>query len=252
MRSLHPWPLFPHDLGAPEARSLAILFILEEVLATFDAIGSFSEAAGSLASSDGEQLQKIAQRLERLLLFSLEHPLAQRVAHLDKLCYYFERLLECSDREDGGEAPRILEEMRSVILDLRAKIGAARRKSAPKGAINGAIKGRAIVGDLTAGAEALRARCVEFFHALFPFLQESRGDENVLFYLIEQRRCFNKRLGPHAIEELLLTMFPGGMKDLRAVLCEGYTRRGFASFYAEHEPLFDALEADAACLSLPI
>ena len=81
-----------------------------------------------------------------------------------------------------------------------------------------------------------------FFYSLIPNFHESSTDENVLMYLVENRDKFNSYLGDCAIQTLLKSFFPTGLSRLRTAICEGYTRRGFSAFYAEKEPLLDALE----------
>ncbi|MBU6445974.1 MAG: hypothetical protein KGQ49_01075, partial [Verrucomicrobia bacterium] len=86
-----------------------------------------------------------------------------------------------------------------------------------------------------------------FFQTLVPFLREARSDENVLVCLIENKTALNEDLGPKCIEELLQSFFPAGHDQLRAVIYEGYTRRGFSEFFSKVEPLIDELHWETAC-----
>ena len=89
---------------------------------------------------------------------------------------------------------------------------------------------------------SLQQKLLQFFTALSRFLQEARSDENVLIYLLENKQKLNAFLGERVIEELLQRFFPAGHSQLRAVICEGYTRRGFSSYFLLAEPLIDAIE----------
>lgn len=90
--------------------------------------------------------------------------------------------------------------------------------------------------------EAKSEKLSSFFSSLIPFLQESKTDENILLFLVEKAKEFNAYLGPRTIENLLQEFFPAGPHELRAMICEGYTRRGFHAFYRAQEPMLDALE----------
>ncbi|HEX2582997.1 MAG TPA: hypothetical protein VHL30_02660, partial [Chlamydiales bacterium] len=80
------------------------------------------------------------------------------------------------------------------------------------------------------------------YDALFPFFAEAKSDENVLFYLIEHKDLLNRFLYPKKVETLLSQLYRSGPTHLRAILCEGYTRRGFSDFYAKHESLIESIE----------
>lgn len=136
---------------------------------------------------------------------------------LDKLCFYCEILLQAS-RIEENEPILILEEMKHQIL---------RKKP---------------VADL-------QQKLVLFFDSLIPFFHEARSDENVLFYFIENKERLNSFLGSYKIENMLQSFFPSGFDQLRSILIEGYTRRGFISFLSQIEPLIDAMEWEATCLT---
>src|SRR5262249_45259818 len=99
-----------------------------------------------------------------------------------------------------------------------------------------------IFSDVEVLCRNLSNRLIEFYEALFPFFEEAKSDENVLFYLIENKDSLNRYLHPKKIEHLLAKLYPAGPTHLRAILCEGYTRRGFSAFYAQHEALIDSIE----------
>lgn len=129
--------------------------------------------------------------------------------HLDKLCFYCTILLQASHVDDR--------EMQMILKDLTQKS----------------------VLELYAD---LRGQFRRFFSAFLPYLQEARADENVLVYLIEHKDSLNTCLGHRYIEEMLRSFFPLGHAQLRAVIVEGYNRRGFSTFLSTVEPLIDAIE----------
>lgn len=214
MRSLHPWPLFPPNLDRLAAHSLSLLFTLEELLTAFTLLEQLPNPCSS-------------KDLEKLLLFSLENPLAQKGGSLDKLCFYCEILLQASEREEE-EIPMLLEQMRSCILLSKSKLIKKSDAMAPF-------------------RKEIAEKLALFFTALRPFFFQARSNENVLMRLLERRERLNHFLGPRTVENLLRELFPLGIEELRVVMSEGYARRGFEDFFFQQEPLIDALEWDSPC-----
>src|SRR3990167_5451505 len=225
MRSIHPFATFPSSLDLTSERSLSLLFVLQELLFSLQLLQR-------LEKQTPETVADISPHLNKFLLSSLTAPLGQQGGALDKLCFYSEILLQAS--KVGDETLLlILEEMRNAIMKLRSKLLFWKKKVPVHQEIGFECK------DLH---RQLLSKLLSFFNALRSFLKESRTDENVLLYLIEHRGHFNRHLGVQTIETLLQHFFPAGPEELRATICEGYTRRGFAAFYAKQEPLLDALE----------
>src|SRR5579872_6326266 len=121
MRSLHPWPIFPANLDRPNARSLSLQFILQELLASFDLLGQLQKITPKQVQGNDlrEELLQISEELEKFLLFSLANPFSQKGGHLDKLCYYSDILIDASHVTDH-DLPMVLEEMRNSFLRLKA------------------------------------------------------------------------------------------------------------------------------------
>jgi hypothetical protein len=143
-------------------------------------------------------------------------------------------LLQTSKIEDE-RILTVLEEMRNVIMKVRSKWIFWKKRAPATSEIH--LEFSDLYG-------RLRSALTSFFSSLSNFLKESRTDENVLLYLIEHRKAFDLYLGHRIIENLLSGFFPGGCHELRAAICEGYTRRGFALFYAEQESLLDDFERE--------
>jgi hypothetical protein len=233
MRSLHPWPTFPRDLEPPAARSLSLLFVLQEFLSSCQLVERLENAAPQ------EEPEDVSSRLNLFLLSSLDNPFAQKGGALDKLCFYCEILLQGS--KVGDEAVLVvLEEMRNAVMKIRSKLIFWKKKAPSR---------EEIIEEFRELYGQLKKKLASFFSSLLPFLKESRTDENVLLYLVEHREEFNLYLGENTIENLLSSFFPSGPHELRAMICEGYTRRGFSAFYAEQEPMLDALEWETQNLS---
>ena len=233
MYNLHPWPIFHRDLDPPTERSLALQFVLQEFL-------SSCHCLERLENASSEELPAISSYLDQFLLSSLNNPFAQKGGALNKLCFYCEILLQAS--KIGNETILIdLEEMQHPIMKVRSKMILWKKQAPLPEEISSAI------AEL---CDQLRKKFISFFSSLSPFLIESRTDENVLLYLIEHRQTFNFYLGQKTIENLLSRCFPAGYHELRATICEGYTRRGFGEFYTKQEPLIDTLERETyGCLS---
>jgi hypothetical protein len=227
MRSLHPWPAFPPDLDPPAARSLSLLFVLQEFL-------SSCQLLERLENTAPEELNEVSSYLDQFLLSTLDNPFSQKGGALDKLCFYCEILLQASKITDEMILT-VLEEMRNAIMKVRSKLIFWKKQVPSMNEIH--LEFTDLYGKL-------RSNLTSFFSSLSDFLKESRTDENVLLYLIEHRKEFNLCLGAKTIEQLLSDFFPAGCHELRAAICEGYTRRGFSRFYAEQESLLDAFERE--------
>ena len=225
MRSLHPWPSFPPDLDPPAARSLSLLFVLQEFLSSFQLVERMENAAP-------EGILGISSHLDKFLLFSLDNPFSQKGGALDKLCFYCEILIQASKVSDETILV-VLEEMRNSVMKIRTKLNFWKKNIPTRSQLH---------LEFTELYSNLHNHLYSFYSSLHSFLKESRTDENILLYLIEHRSEFNLYLGAKTIENLLNGFFPAGPHELRAAICEGYTRRGFAAFYAQQEPLLDALE----------
>ena len=184
-----------------------------------------------------EEIAALSKEVEKLLLSSLENPFPQKGGFLDKLCFYCDILLQAS-KISNETLPMILEDMRNSVLRLRAKVLPSKKFPGYPQEIRNQIFGL---------YEEIEQKFRLFFSALVPYLQEARTDENILIHLIEQKQTLNRYLGLRSIENLLRRFFPTGQPHLRAVICEGFTRRGFTSFFSEKEPLIEDLEWETPC-----
>jgi hypothetical protein len=215
------------------------MFILQELVSSFAIVGHLKKVAPErlVGAHLQSELEAVETELEKFLLFSLWNPFAQKGSALDKLCFYSEILLQAS-KVSEEKILAVLEEMRSSVLKVRSNLLSWKKGPSPY---------KEILVQLSSLFHDLQSHLVGFFRHLTPFLQEARTDENVLLYLIENRDLLNQYLGSRMIEDLLHRLFPSGLSGLRTAICEGYTRRGFASYYANKEPLIDAIEWEASC-----
>jgi hypothetical protein len=200
---------------------------LQEWLVSFEVIDSVRKK-----SCKGD-LDDLSKQLQKLLLFSLDNPFAMRAGSLDKLCFFSDELIARFPLKLADPLDSLLDQMHDEVLSFRKKLMGWKRKSPLLETVS--IETNKVCDKLT-------FRLNQFYDALVPFFEESRSDENVLFYLIEHIEIFNQILSPRKIEDLLQHLYPAGPAHLRAILCEGYTRRGFGSFYAKHEELINSIE----------
>ena len=244
MRSLHPWPIFPPNLELPTARSLSILFILQELVVSFELIEHLQKITPDQLQGANlqKELEMISCELEKFLLFSLDNPFTQKGGSLDKFCFYSEILLKAS-KVEHEVLPVVLEDMRNSILKSKSKLLLWKKALHPLDQI------LLYLLDLYSD---LKIKLSSFFSAFIPYLREARTNENVLLYLIENKEIFNRHLGEKTVENLLALFFPAGSHELKAVLCEGFTRRGFADFFAQKEPLIDEIAWEASHQKLEI
>jgi hypothetical protein len=227
MRSFNPWRTFPTHLDPPVARSLTIQFILQELIAAFQIVEGFEQSA----------FTTFYKELEKLLIFSIDNPFSQKSSALDKLCFYFEILLQNS-RIGECEIPLILEKMRNSAVGMRSKLIVWQKIPASAAQMREQYESFCL---------SMREQLQAFFEAMRPFLKNARTDENVLVFLLEKRESLNRFLGERCVENLLCSFFPAGFEQLRAVIIEGYSRRGFTAFLESIEPLIERVEWESPC-----
>ncbi len=240
MRSLNPWPVFPIHLEPPVVRSLSLQFILQTLLEAFK-LSRELQIRSTLQQTMGEVIEKIHKKLEKLYLFSLESPLSQKGGSVDKICFYSETLMQVSQIREPG-LWIVLEKIRKEMLSFKAKLMMWKKMPA-------LYPLEDVWEQLGSLSSILLEQFRSYFLALTSFLKEARSDENVLIYLIEHKEEFNEHLGPQKIDELLQNFFPSGHDQLRAVIYEGYTRRGFSTFFSTVEPLIAKVQWEITCQS---
>jgi hypothetical protein len=241
MRSLYPWPLFPPNLDPPAARSLSLQLALQAWLDSCQVISSLQKKMSEIGASDNpmQEIEGISCELQKFLLFSLDNPFSKKPGTLDKLSFYCEELIRASVTQQRDEIENLLDQMRDAALSFRALMISWKRKLPPS---------FILLTNIEHLHSVLMQKLREFYEALHPFFVEARSDENVLFYLIEHKDLLNRFLHPKKIESLLCRLYPSGPAHLRAILCEGYTRRGFSDFYARHESLIESIEWTDECI----
>lgn len=231
MQHKETWLTFPPHLDPPSTRSLSLLFILTEVRNLFEQIKKFTGKIELDASS-------LFDCAEFNHFFSLGFAFPQNGIFPDKLCFYCDILLQASKIE-ANTLMKELDEMRIAILHFRTNLIASKKNSVFS------MQTSKITLDFL---HSFHNKIRSFFSALIPYLNEARTDENVLLRLIEQRETLNYHLGTHYIEHILQKFFPSGHAHLRAIICEGFTRRGFTSFLSEKEHLIEEIEWENPCL----
>lgn len=224
MRSLNSWSVFPPNLEPPFVRSLCLQFILQTLIDAFECLQKPIPLKGVHIRKELEGLEK-----------------SQMNTFLDKLCFYSDSLIQISQIKDP-ELFISLEEIRKELLTFRSKLLVWKKLSA-------SYPLEEMLEQLMQLNSHLYRHLRTYFLALIPFLKEARSDENVLVCLIEKKQMLNRDLGPKCIEEILQSFFPAGHDQLRAVIYEGYTRRGFSDFFSKVEPLIDELHWEMPCRS---
>jgi hypothetical protein len=80
-----------------------------------------------------------------------------------------------------------------------------------------------------------------FFSALFPFFEEIKTNENLLFYLLEKRESFNQFLGKNRIDMMISNLFPEGKPEIQKILLENYAKRGFHNMLEKCDSLVETI-----------
>lgn len=250
MRSLNPWPLFPAPLPPQAAASLSLQFLVQELLFAFRWLDEIEVQ---------EELDGISSQLEKFLLFSLEHPLSQKGGFLDKLCFYLNILLQHSAAGDDEKILEHVQSMKDRAVRLKSHISLSRRGNLKDAHFFSNKPQSPYAAQISEGSydtiyrtwkeliQTTQTHLKELFDFLFPFFQEFRQDENLLFLLIEQKEPLNQYLGHQAVEAVLAHLFPQGACSLREALYNGYARRGFLDFYSRNEELIESVDWEDAC-----
>ncbi len=214
-------------LDPPTARSLSLLFILQETLDFFSLLNHSKEHCQKSISS-----LLLPEELEEYLHLTIEDPSPKQEASLNKLSFYIDILLQASKLE-GVCLLQKLEEIRHFVSKVKSHFFIAKRQSSPR---------KDLFETIHQALFSLHQTFQDLFSSLIPFLKEARTDENILLYLLEERNAFNQHLGIRMIEHLFQDFFPTGKAHLYAVIYEGFTRRGFSAFLHTKEYLIEEFQ----------
>ncbi len=209
-------------LNPSTARSLSLLFILQEITSLFYLLSRSKERC-----KENISILQLPEELEDYLHLTIEDPSPKQEISLTKLSFYADILLQCSKLDEIILLQR-LEVIRSVATKIKFHFFIAKRQTPPKKDIF-----EMILQELISCDHAVNS----FFFSLIPFLKETRTDENILIYLIEQKEILNQYLQENTIETLFQLLFPEGESAMRAILHEGFTRRSFTQFLQTKEEL---------------
>lgn len=215
----HPWIEFPAHLSPLNVRSLSLLFILQECVDKL-------EYLKTLEKLSKEELFLEIQTFIKTDKTQEPHPFP------DKLCFYCEILLQASKVSQHSLDLRT-DAMKRFMLELKLKTlnsKSADQKNFP-------------VEDFCLDMKGLFR---SFFFSLNPFFVEAKSDENVLLKLIEHKNVFNF-LEPQLIEKMLHSFFPSNIAQLKAIICEGLTKRGFSFVFEESEKFIDEIQWKELC-----
>lgn len=219
MANTHPWIEFPSHLSPLNIRSLSLLFILEECAEKLNHLKI-------LENSPKEELFIAIQSFVKASNNQESH------AFPDKLCFYCEILLQASKVSQHSLDLRI-DAMKRFMLELKLKI--LNSKSAAQEGF-----------PLNEFCLDMKSLLRSFFFSLNPFLMEAKSDENVLLKLIEHKNVFNF-LEPQLVEKMLHSFFPSNIAQLKAIICEGLTKRGFSFVFEESEKFIDEIQWEELC-----
>lgn len=229
MRSLHPWSFFPSNLSPSAARSMALQFAIREIASCFEKIHEIEELAPLLIQGERwpKELTTLLKELDQILLVNLTDPFGQKGGALDRLAFYASKM--------GTPSPEIalLSTIEAKILHSRERFSQWRGRPFPER--------ETVLQEIQTLAESAKSLLEQFLLSLMPALEEARFDENVLFSLVEERDRINLPLHQSAVEKIFSKLYPSGPGHLRAILHEGYSRRGFGDFYTKHEALIESV-----------
>jgi hypothetical protein len=227
--------IFHQNMSPALTCSLSLQFILYEWMRACELLRHL-EVVTPLRLQNKEaktEFASILKEIEKLFFLSS----FQDAGMLDKLCFYCEILLQASPL-NGSNIDVILQDIKSLTGKLKFEVLMCQKTDPlpPK-----------ICEILSSNYSTLRKKLIVFFKDLFPFLYDMRYDENMLAYLIENRKKLNTILGNRQIEELLSYLFPEGPFFLKKTIEEGYAKRDFYSFFYKIEPFIDQIEWESPC-----
>ena len=238
----------PYNLPSHTKYPLLLLFTLQELLHIFSLLETLKQ------SPSPQNIQK---------LLSLHNSFQQNGGALDKLCFYCETLLQVSHGDhiqseltssdpnaeyllqtkkngekttlphptvydlENQEIASVLEEIKVLCCQFQAE--------------------EVVEKDILPFFNRISERLICLFHRLLPHFSQLRSDENLLMYLVEKKDDFNHYLGAHSIERILCHLYPRGINELKHVIFQGYSKRGFSHIFMEKKSLIDDLELNPPC-----
>lgn len=202
------------DPGA--IKGLCLEFILHELAKAFTLSNQLTNA------STDEKVSILDQFIHIPSPFEMVQP-----GIIDKLCFYCEALIQNSKM--GDCLLDAIDELRSIISLSRSTLSRQQRMVPfPHTPSN---------EWLNALDQSLRS----FFYQLVPVFKACLDSETALFALLELRKTLNRFLGDHTVEEILQQLFPEGPHQLRQMLLDKFSQRGFHFFCHNHEKLLEGL-----------
>lgn len=211
----HFYPILPYDLKQTTKRSISLLFTLDGILELLDWI--------YLSFIHGKEAEeKVKKPLD---LSSLQEIFSEKKEKVEAIGFYLLGLIKTSKIE-GEKAMQRIDEIHLLLTKIDRSLFLDPKK------------------DFSHFVTMIYEKLLFLFDDLFPFFQEAKANENLLFYLIEHQKRWDLHLKGKTIQTILQSLFYSSFSELRAVIQEGYTRRGFSCFYEKQEELIEGLEWD--------
>lgn len=210
-------PFFPKGLKPDLTRSLALQFTLQSFLQTLE----WEKALLSEIVILPNFFRKPSNYLNKLLF--------KQTKPLDAICFYSEILLKTAKSPEGKNLINPIYKITHRMRDIKNTIAFFPQK-------------RFSIARFRELHSSIKQELSFFWEALFPFFQESKKDENVWAFLIENRAKFHTLFQTFCIEKLIKTLFPGGKQELCSLLFSRYFQRGFVEAWGKLEPLIEELK----------
>jgi len=198
-------------------------FVLAEFLITYAEVKTIQNFCNNLAAATDWQLSKMMGALSQLTgspLSDHNSPWESYQGALEKLKY-----LTTSFAEFSGQAP--IQDLSGAVnraffaaLEARDILPSFLRRPLQKDRLQATVL-------CTPHLRRLSENIERVANLIPSIVQEHRGDENVLLFVVKKRADFDSLYGTSFTKNLLLTMFPEGLRDLQTFVEERYRERGF-------------------------
>ena len=196
-------------------------FVLAEFLATYTEVKAIQAFSNHLAAATDWQLSKMMGSLSQLTGSPLsDHTSPWDRGALGKLKYLTTALAELTGETSIQELSGAVNRAFFAALETRDILPGFLRRPLQKDRLQATVLCSPHLRRLSENLERVA-------NLIPSIIQEYRGDENVLLFVVKKRADFDTLYGTSFTKNLLLTMFPEGLCDLQTLIEERYRERGF-------------------------
>ncbi len=198
-------------------------FVLSEFLNSYAEVKAIQKFCNHLAAATDWQLSKMMGALSQLTgspLSDHPSPWESHQGTLGNLKHLCASLAELSDSPATGELSGAADRAFFAALEARDILPSFLRRPLQRDRLQATVLCTPHLRRLVENVERVS-------NLLPSIIQHFRDDENILLFIVKRRADFDTLYGSSFTKNLLLVMFPEGLRELQNVMEERYRARGF-------------------------